>query len=371
MKETLQPSTGGTKTDLVENILVALSRKEPPKGYDRLVKKFPNCAFNFYSLGEPDGQWHFAMPDDSPRLSELLRQATVLLVDWTLPKIKQVPNLKILQLPIAGFDHVVGQPLYTDTKITFCTSSGIYSTKIAELVFLTLLSIHNSFDQLLSQQRSHIWNDSKYSLPEDLLGTTIGILGYGSIGRQVARVASGLGMKIHAYTAFPRQTPESRVDRGYILPGTGDQKGELPDAWFSGTDKPSLHTFLSGIGVLVCSLPLTDLTRGMLSTAEFEILGKRKAYVINVSRGGVIDHDALTRALKEGLLGGASLDVTEPEPLPTDSVLWDMKNVVITPHIGGSSKDHFARVVDLFEASLCRLSAGESMFNIVERGRGY
>ncbi|KAG0137458.1 hypothetical protein HOY82DRAFT_575937 [Tuber indicum] len=302
---------------------------------------------------------------------ELLRQATVLLVDWTLPKIKQVPNLKVLQLPTAGSDHVVGQPLCTDTKIIFCTGSGIYSTKVAELVFLTLLSIRNSFDQLLSQQRSHIWDYGKYPRPGDLVGTTIGILGYGSIGRQVARVASGLGMNIHAYTASPRQTPESRADRGYILPGTGDQKGELPDAWFSGTDKPSLHTFLSGVDVLVCSLPLTNSTRHILSTTEFEILGRRKAYVINVSRGGVIDHNALTRALKEGILGGASLDVTEPEPLPADSDLWDMRNVVITPHIGGHGKDYFTRVVDLFEANLCRLSAGESMLNVVERERGY
>ncbi|PWW72267.1 hypothetical protein C7212DRAFT_286555 [Tuber magnatum] len=371
MREILKSSTGGTNTDLAENVLVTLSQKEPPEGYSRLVKKFPNCTFNFYALEEWDGLWHFGIPDDSPRLSELLRQATVLLVDWTLPNIEQVPNLKIVQLSISGFDRVVKQPLYTDTGITFCTSNGIYSTKIAEHVFLTLLSIRNSFDQLLSQQHSRIWDDIAYPRPKDLSGTTIGILGYGSIGRQVARIASGLGMKIHAYTASPRPTPASRADRGYILPGTGDRNGQLPDAWFSGTDKPSLHTFLSGVDVLVCSLPLTDLTRHMLSTAEFEILGRRKAYVVNVSRGGIIDHDALTKALKAGLLAGASLDVTEPEPLPTDSELWTMRDVVITPHISGTGRGYVARVVDLLEANLERLSAGESMFNVVKRGRGY
>lgn len=178
-------------------------------------------------------------------------------------------------------------------------------------------------------------------------------------------------MKIHAYTSSPRRTPRSKIDRGYILPGAGDPNGELPDAWFSGTDKPSLHAFLSGIDVLVCSLPLTDSTRHMLSTAEFGILGKRKAYVVNVSRGEIIDHDALTMAIKEGLLAGASLDVTEPEPLPSDSELWGMENVVITPHISSAGDGYLARVVDLLETNLGRLSAGERMFNIVKKGKGY
>ncbi|RPA89624.1 hypothetical protein L873DRAFT_1831941 [Choiromyces venosus 120613-1] len=334
MREILQSSIDDTSADFAENILVILSQKEHPEGYHRLAKKYK-------------------LPDD-PRLtgrksslSRLLKHATVLLADWTLPGIEQVPNLKIIQLSAAGFDRVVKQPIYTDTKITFCTSNGIYSL-----------------------QHSHIWNGETYPWPQDLLGSTIGILGYSSIGRQVARVASGLGMKIHAYTASPRRTPESKIDRGYILPGTGDPNGELPNAWFSGTDKSSLHTFLSGIDVLVCSLPLTDSTRHMLSTAEFEILGKRKAYVVNISRGAVIDHDALTKALKGGLLAGASLDVTEPEPLPPESELWDMKNVVITPHISGVGKDYVARVVDLFEVNLGRLSAGESLFNVVKGGQG-
>ncbi|CUS11045.1 unnamed protein product [Tuber aestivum] len=301
MREILQSSTGGANAGFAENILITLPQREPPEGYNRLVKRFPNYTFNFYALKEWDGLWTLIL------LKELLRHAAVLLVDWTLPNIEQVPNLKIVQLSCAGFDRVVKQPLYTDTKITFCT--------------------------------------------------TLGILGYGSIGRQVARVANGLGMKIHAYTASPRPTPASKVDRGYILPGTGDQNGKLPDAWFSGIDKSSLHTFLSGVDVLVSSLLLTDSTRHMLSAAEFEILGKRNAYVVN--------------ALKVGLLAGASLDVTEPEPLPADSELWDMRNVVITPHIGSTGRGYARRVVDLLEASLGRLSTGESMFNIVQRGRGY
>jgi len=178
-------------------------------------------------------------------------------------------------------------------------------------------------------------------------------------------------MRIHAYTSSPRRTPRSKIDRGYILPGTGDINGELPDAWFSGTDKPSLHAFLSGVDVLVCSLPLTDSTRHMLSTAEFGILGKRKAYIVNVSRGEVIDHDALTVAMKEGLLAGASLDVTDPEPLPADSELWGMEDVVITPHISSAGNGYLGRVLDLFGTNLGRLSAGENMFNIVKRGKGY
>ena len=182
-------------------------------------------------------------------------------------------------------------------------------------------------------------------------------------------------MDIVAFTASPRKTPESKKDRGFIVPGTGDADGEIPSAWYSGLDKKSLHNFLSqDIDILLVSVPLTDDTRHMLSTEEFKVLsqsGKKPAIVTNIARGSIIDQPALIEALKDGTLAGANLDVTDPEPLPEDSELWGMENVIVTPHISGVGQAYNDRALQLFGQQLERRSKGEKLINVVQRDRGY
>ena len=124
---------------------------------------------------------------------------------------------------------------------------------------------------------------------QEQAGQRIGILGYGSIGRQVGRLAKALGMTVLAYTASEKDTPEKKKDRGYIVPGTGDRDGEYPDEWYSGLDKEGLHHFLEqDIDWLVISVPLTKETTHFLSTEEFKVLsqgGKKKPFVTNIARG--------------------------------------------------------------------------------------
>lgn len=179
----------------------------------------------------------------------------------------------------------------------------------------------------------------------DLVGCTLGVLGYGSIGRQVARIGKAMGMKVLAYTASPKPTPESRRDTGYIVPGTGDPDGTIPDAWYHGFDKPSRLAFLEqGIDVLVVSVPMTEQTRGFLGKEEMEVLGRPRprtgkgAYLINIARGPIVETEPLVEGLKRGLdgsveggLAGAALDVTDPEPLGAESELWGLENCLITP----------------------------------------
>lgn len=259
--------------------------------------------------------------------------------------------------------------------------------QITEHIFMTLLSITHHLPLLLSWQRSRSsWNQRHHwgkpsavlSPMHDLVSQRIGILGYGSIGRQVARVAHGLGMSIHAFTASARSSPESRRDTGYIVPRTGDPAGEFPERWFSGTTTAALHEFLgSGLDVLVVTAPLTKRTQHLLGAAEFDILSApqpktgRGAFVVNISRGGLIDHAALLAALKSGGLSGASLDVTEPEPLPLDSELWGLENVIITPHVSGLENSYMERVLEVFAVNLERLRTGETLVNVVDRGREY
>jgi phosphoglycerate dehydrogenase-like enzyme len=196
-----------------------------------------------------------------------------------------------------------------------------------------------------------------------------------------------MGMDVIVHTATEKTTPEQRADRGYIVPGIGDPDGSVPSRWFSGSDKASLHAFLAqDIDILVVSVPLTcasdfhqtpltqrrPTTRQMLSTAEFDILAKHPPIVSNIARGPIIDTAALVAALKDGKVRGAALDVTDPEPLNADSELWDMPNVVITPHVSGGSTEYVKRAFAVLEANLYRLEKGEKGFiNEISRHKGY
>lgn len=200
-----------------------------------------------------------------------------------------------------------------------------------------------------------------------------------------------MGMDVIAYTASPRKTAESKKDNGYIVPGTGDPNGEFPSAWYSGTEKEHVHEFLKQeIDLLVVAVPLTYVlfhstlytiltcssksTTHFLSTDEFALLHKsnpRGTFVTNISRGQVIDQPALVKALHEKLIGGAALDVTDPEPLPADNPLWTAPNVLITPHCSGATDVYPDRAFELLRENIRRQRGGGKLINEVDRERGY
>lgn len=183
-----------------------------------------------------------------------------------------------------------------------------------------------------------------------------------------------LGATVHAYTLHARTTPESRRDDAYVpAPGLGDVEGALPARWFSGGSTEELHAFLgSGLDLLVVSLPLTAKTTGLLGKKELEVLGKeRKAFLSNIARGAVVNTDALVEALEDGVIRGAALDVTDPEPLPDGHRLWKAPNVIITPHISGMSTSYVQRVFGILELNLGRLAEGGPLVNKVSRREGY
>jgi phosphoglycerate dehydrogenase-like enzyme len=185
-------------------------------------------------------------------------------------------------------------------------------------------------------------------------------------------------MTVHAYTASPRLTPESRRDTGYIIPGTGDKDGSIPVSWHHGTDKASIRSFLSlGLDHLVVCVPLTAQTHHLLGAEEFTVLssnipaGHPKPYLTNIARGKVVDQEALIASLRSGELSGAALDVTDPEPLPADHPLWDVPNVRISPHISSLGKEYFPRSLDIAKENMWRLERGELLVNEYKRTRGY
>jgi phosphoglycerate dehydrogenase-like enzyme len=199
-----------------------------------------------------------------------------------------------------------------------------------------------------------------------------GILGYGAVGRQIARVVKALGMDIHACNLHPRLTPESRKDETYTPAGLGDPEGIFPSKWFSAEDTQGLHEFLgSGLDLLVITIPLTERTRGIISRRELALLARKKAFVSNIGRGEVVITDDLIDALEEGTIRGAALDVTDPEPLPDGHRLWSTKNLFISPHVSGNSSSYSRRLFEVLKYNLIRMSEGKELTNKVDKSKGY
>ncbi|HEX7733216.1 MAG TPA: D-2-hydroxyacid dehydrogenase [Ktedonobacteraceae bacterium] len=276
-----------------------------------------------------------------------------------------VPDLRWVQINSAGVEELYDTPLWR-SEVAITNASGIHAVQIAEYVLGMLLSYAHHFPEAARLQNSSRWPaiPEKLSLStRELRGKTLGILGYGAIGREVARLASAFGMRILA-TLRSGHSPEFD---GWTPPGTGDPGGSLPEHYY---DLGALSALLPECDMLVLALPLNSQTHHLIGQAELALM-RRHAFLVNIGRGPLIDHAALVAALQARSIGGAALDVTEPEPLPASSPLWTLDNAIITPHISGMSAYYNDRIVELFCASLQRYLVGQSPFNLVQRERGY
>ncbi|KAK1832629.1 oxidoreductase-like protein [Podospora conica] len=341
-----------------------------PSALDALRTRFPDLQIVSHTE-------HFGR-SDPPFPLEDWKDVTLAVSFLTLPKKRDdAPNLKYVQLMSAGANHILEDPFFKNTDTMFCTANGVHGPQIAEWIVMTYLAFEHSLPQHLEDQKKAVWNRTRLltSFPEDAVSKTVGILGYGSIGRQTARLATAMGMKVHAYTLHPRPTPESRRDAAWSPAGLGDPDGTFPSQWFSGGSTEDLHAFLrSGLDLLVVATPLTNGTQHLLAKREFEVLaeaGKGRTYVSNVARGPVIHTGDVIDALEGGLIRGAALDVTDPEPLPNGHALWGAKNVIVTPHVSGASTAYGNRVLGILQHNLERLVEGKGLVNLVDKERGY
>ncbi|KAK4164674.1 hypothetical protein QBC43DRAFT_317313 [Cladorrhinum sp. PSN259] len=282
-------------------------------------------------------------------------------------------NVRYVQLLSAGADIWIGNPLYQNQDVTFCTSNGTHPPQIAEWVIGTWLMMSHHFLTYAEEQKKAKWSYSFTSLPvQDSPGLRMGVLGYGAIGRQCARLGQALGMQVYAYTRSEKSTPESRKDDSYCVPGTGDPDGLIPAKWFHGASKEAVNTFLSqDLDLLVLSLPLTEASKYIIGSEQFEILSKKKTFVSNIARGQHIDTDALLDALQTGKIRGAALDVTDPEPLPDGHPLYTAPNVFITPHVSWKTPHYFERVQAIIERNLDALRDGKPLINVMNKEHHY
>ena len=286
---------------------------------------------------------------------------------YTLPlplnALELAPRLRWVQLHSAGADHLLDHPIM-DSNVIVTTTSGIHATPIAEYVFASMLAYRWRVPLWTRCQREGRWPSDRWNLfarPE-LRGSTLGIVGYGSIGREVARLARAFGMRV---LAMRRST--GRADQGYAVDGTGDPNGTIPERFYP---PQALREMLAQCDFVIVALPLTAATQHIIGEPELRAM-KPSAYLVNIARGALIDESALARALREGWIGGAGLDVFEQEPLPPDSPLWELDNALISPHVAGFSPHYDERAAALFAGNLSRYLADLPLQNQVDKKKGY
>jgi phosphoglycerate dehydrogenase-like enzyme len=261
--------------------------------------------------------------------------------------IERAPALRWIHSISAGVDKVV-TPLSRHRGLQVTNARGVFTPPIAEYVVMMCLAIARRLPQLMDLQRERTWQPLR---GEELGGLTVGIVGYGSIGAEVARLLEPFGTRVIA----TRRRPEL---------GAGGRTNV--EVW--GIDR--LHDLLKASDVVVIAAPLTDETAGLIGAGELQEMPVH-TWLINIARGRLVDETALRRALANGWIGGAVLDVFDEEPLPADSPLYDTPNLVITPHTSWSSDRVVERSIELFVANLEHYLAGEPLENLVDLEAGY
>jgi glyoxylate/hydroxypyruvate reductase A len=265
------------------------------------------------------------------------------LYTWGFPGelLPMARRLRWVQVMGAGVNAFLDVPF--PPKVVLTRVEGVFGPWMAEYVFGWLLWGTQRTELLRAAQRLRRWEPINPTL---LRGKTIGIVGVGSIGRVIAKIARAFQMRVLGLSRTGKRVPE--VDRVYR--------------------RPAFHEFLAGSDYVVLVAPLTPETRGMLGEPELHAM-KPEAWLVNLGRGSLIQEPALIRALQERWIAGAVLDVFSEEPLPTEHPFWGMPNVVVTPHISGPSLPE--EIAPIFNENLRRFLGGRPLLGRVDTRRGY
>ncbi len=297
--------------------------------------------------------------------AEVWQRTEVLYTNRVLPTPEQAPVLRWIQFHWAGIDHALNAPILMKPGVIATSLSGASATQVAEYVVMMLLSLGHRLPSLMAHQRAGDWPKERWERfsPRELRDATVGIIGYGSIGRQVARLLHPFGAHILA-TKRDAMHPQ---DEGYTPTGFGDPEGDYLQRLYPAV---AIKSMVKECDFLVITVPLCEGTRNLVDAGIIEAM-KPNTFIVDVSRGGVVDHEALVEALRSNRIAGAALDVYPEEPLPGGSLLWKLNNVILTPHISGNSPYYDDRAITLFEKNLASYLAGKPLFNCIDLARGY
>ena len=262
---------------------------------------------------------------------------------------KELPNLKWLQTPAAGVEKLCGD-IYANDDVILCNCSGVFGTDISEYMICGILMIMRHMKGYVGNMREHSWKN--LGVGRAIYGSTACVIGCGNIGQNVAKRLKALGAACVRGLDRTNVAPTADFDEMYA--------------------NPDFAKALEGADIVTASLPNTPATRELISAAHFDAM-KDGAVFVNAGRGLTVDQKALTENLASGKLAGAVLDVFQVEPLPADDPLWDLDNVVVTPHVAGWDDDpvNILSMFQIFEDNLNRWIAGDPLTHVVDRTRGF
>ena len=308
----------------------------PTSSLDDLRRRFPGVGF--------------LHAGDEEAMVRLIGTAEVAFTSILTPAaFAAAPRLRWVHSPAAGVGSMLF-PAMLESEVVLSNSRGMNAAAVAEHALMLMLAAARRLPDAVRAQGERRWIADELSGLPSLRGRTLLIVGLGAIGRELAGMAAGLGMRILA----TRREPGAAV----------------PDGIAEVHDPPALTALLPSADIVVLAVPLTAETRGMIGTTELARM-KPSAWLVNVARGKLVDERALVEALERRVIAGAALDVMEHEPLSPSSPLWVMPNVIITPHVAGFRDDYWQAATDLFAANLRRYLDGEAVANIVDKRAGY
>lgn len=258
--------------------------------------------------------------------------------------LKRARRLRWIQGSGAGADQFMpfeGLP----SSVLVTNAAGINADIMADFAIGLVIALQFNLKRYVEQQRDRLW---KRELSEPLEGKTLAIIGLGRIGKEVAHRAKAMGMRVVGTRRTAAPVP-------------------VVDAVYAPED---LHRVLEQADHIILTVPLTPATVSLIDAKAFEAM-RRTAFLINISRGPVVDEAALIEALRSRRIAGAAVDVFNREPLPAGSPLWGVENLILTPHIGGDMKDFMERSAAIFAENIGRYLRGETLLNLVDLARGY
>jgi len=319
-----------------EGLRILLHYDRPELFRDLIAKRFPDvelrCCHRYDNLAD-------ALADFAPQILFCIKFENR---PYPRDAVMASRSIQWVSNGGAGVDHLMP---WDPDRLTVTNASGVASRMMAEYVIGAMLALGIGLPRFMRRQMARRWQFEQVS---SIAARTVAIIGLGRTGRAVARLASALDMHVVGTRAHPVETPHVQT----VYPAA------------------RLREALSEADFVVVTAPLLERTRHLIDAAAIEAM-KPGAFLVDVSRGGVVDQSALSDALRSHSLGGAVLDVFESEPLPADSALWDLDNVIITPHCSSVYEGWERRAAEMFCDNLQRWREGEALSNVVDPARGY
>ncbi len=315
---------------------IVLAGRATDQFVDELRTAFPDITFQ-----------RAATPEEEVAL---IRDADVFCGEPSREVFLAAQRLLWIQCPGTGVDRIVSIPEIRDSDVILTNARGPHANPMADHAFGMILTFAHCLREQWEDQKVHHWDTAKYDERVlELTGSTLGILALGGIGMAVARRGYGFGMEVYAVDAHSMPPPS-----------------EVKEVW--GLDR--LDELLQISDWFVITAPFTRETAGLIDRRRIGLL-KSSAYIIAISRGGILDEEALIEALRSGQIAGAGLDVMDVEPLPADSPLWDMDNVILSPHASALTAEMWEGRRQIFKENLRRFIAGEPFLYVCDKQAGF